>query len=288
MSSKWILGARPKTLPAAVVPVSLGTAAAFGENVSLLSVALCLIVALSLQVGVNYANDYSDGVRGNDGSERVGPVRLVGGGLATSTQVFRASLIMFATAALSGLWLSLVTTLWLIPIGLICIVGAWFYTGGSKPYGYRGLGEVSVFVFFGLIATNGSFFVQTERLDIEPFLLSCSTGLLSCALLTVNNLRDYKNDKKVGKRTLSVLIGEKASRKLFGIMLTLSLLMSLAICLWHVWVLLILLTIPLLYRSLKFVYRANDVTTWNDALKSVSALQISFGLLLTVAFALSV
>ena len=213
MPNKWILGARPKTLPAAIVPVALGTAASFEEGFSPFPAILCLIVALALQMGVNYANDYSDGVRGNDGLARTGPTRVVGGGLAPASQVLKAAVIMFLIAALSGVYLSTITTLWLIPVGLICILGAWFYTGGSKPYGYRGLGEVSVFIFFGLIATNGSFFVQLERFAIEPFLLSCVTGLLSCALLTVNNLRDHENDKKVQKRTLSVLMGERASLK---------------------------------------------------------------------------
>jgi len=141
---------------------------------------------------------------------------------------------------------------------------------------------VSVFIFFGIIATNGSFFVQLERLAIEPFLLSCVTGLLSCALLTVNNLRDYENDKKVEKRTLSVLMGERSSRKLFVAMVILSLLLSLLLCLWHIWVLLVSIAIPLLYRSIKIVYEANEVKGWNSALRLVGALQISFGVLLTV------
>jgi len=282
MPNKWILGARPKTLPAAIVPVLLGTAASFEEKFSLFPAILCLIVALALQIGVNYANDYSDGIRGNDGLARTGPTRLVGGGLAPASHVLKVALIMFAIAALSGFYLSMVTTLWLIPVGLFCILGAWFYTGGSKPYGYRGLGEVSVFIFFGVIATNGSFFVQLERLAIEPFLLSCVTGLLSCALLTVNNLRDYENDKKVEKRTLSVLMGERSSRKLFVAMVILSLLLSLLLCLWHIWVLLVSIAIPLLYRSIKIVYEANEVKGWNSALRLVGALQISFGVLLTV------
>jgi len=282
MPNKWILGARPKTLPAAIVPVLLGTAASFDERFSPFPAILCLIVALALQVGVNYANDYSDGVRGNDGLARTGPTRLVGGGLAPASHVLKVALVMFVIAALSGVYLSMITTLWLIPVGLICILGAWFYTGGSKPYGYRGFGEVSVFIFFGIIATNGSFFVQLERLAIEPFLLSCVTGLLSCALLTVNNLRDYENDKKVEKRTLSVLMGERSSRKLFVAMVILSLLLSLLLCLWHIWVLLVSIAIPLLYRSIKIVYEANEVKGWNSALRLVGALQISFGVLLTV------
>ncbi len=287
MSNKWILGARPKTLPAAIVPVLLGTAASFEEEFSLFPAILCLIVSLALQVGVNYANDYSDGVRGNDGPERTGPTRLVGGGLASTSEVLKASLIMFVIAALSGVCLAIITTLWFIPIGLACFLGAWFYTGGSKPYGYRGFGEVSVFVFFGLIATNGSFFAQLEKFAIQPFLLSCVTGLLSCALLTVNNLRDYENDKKVEKRTLSVLIGEKASRNLFGLMVITSLFLSLLVCLWHVWVMLVLIAIPPLYRSIRIVYKANDITSWNNALKSVGILQISFGALLTVGLLIS-
>ena len=191
MSSKWIIGARPKTLPAAVLPVLLGSAAASGVEFSFLPAVLCLVLALALQVGVNYANDYSDGVRGIDGPARSGPTRLVGGDLAPASHVLRAAIIMLLIAITSGFYLSLITTLWLLPIGVICILGAWFYTGGSNPYGYRALGELSVFLFFGLIATNGSFFVQTERLSIQVLLLSCVSGLLSCALLTVNNLRDY-------------------------------------------------------------------------------------------------
>ena len=287
MSNKWILGARPKTLPAAIVPVLLGTAASLEEEFSLFPAILCLIVSLALQVGVNYANDYSDGVRGNDGPERTGPTRLVGGGLASTSEVLKASLIMFVIAALSGVCLAIITTLWFIPIGLACFLGAWFYTGGSKPYGYRGFGEVSVFVFFGLIATNGSFFAQLEKFAIPPFLLSCVTGLLSCALLTVNNLRDYENDKKVEKRTLSVLMGEKASRNLFGLMVITSLFLSLLVCFWHVWVLLVLIAVPPLYRSIRIVYKANDITSWNNALKSVGILQISFGALLTVGLLIS-
>ena len=287
MSNKWILGARPKTLPAAIVPVLLGTAASLEEEFSLFPAILCLIVSLALQVGVNYANDYSDGVRGNDGPERTGPTRLVGGGLASTSEVLKASLIMFVIAALSGVCLAMITTLWFIPIGLACFLGAWFYTGGSKPYGYRGFGEVSVFVFFGLIATNGSFFAQLEKFAIPPFLLSCVTGLLSCALLTVNNLRDYENDKKVEKRTLSVLMGEKASRNLFGLMVITSLFLSLLVCFWHVWVLLVLIAVPPLYRSIRIVYKANDITSWNNALKSVGILQISFGALLTVGLLIS-
>lgn len=286
MSNKWVLGARPKTLPAAVLPVLLGTVTVSREDFSFLTSILCLILALSLQVGVNYANDYSDGVRGSDGPKRSGPTRLVGGNLASASQVLRAAMIMLLIAITSGLYLSLIVTLWLLPVGVICILGAWFYTGGSNPYGYRGLGELSVFVFFGLIATNGSFFVQTETFSIQVLLLSCVSGLLSCALLTVNNLRDYENDKKVGKNTLAVLMGEIANRKLFGIIVFSSFLLSVVISFWHIWVLLVLATIPLVYRSIATVRNANDVNSWNNALKLVGILQISFGTLLTVGLLL--
>lgn len=287
MSSKWIIGARPKTLPAAVLPVLLGSAAASGVEFSFLPAVLCLVLALALQVGVNYANDYSDGVRGIDGPARSGPTRLVGGDLAPASHVLRAAIIMLLIAITSGFYLSLITTLWLLPIGVICIFGAWFYTGGSNPYGYRALGELSVFLFFGLIATNGSFFVQTERLSIQVLLLSCVSGLLSCALLTVNNLRDYENDKRVEKITLAVLMGETANRKLFGVMVFSSFFLSLLICFWHVWVLLVLMIFPLVYRSNMAVRKANDVKGWSSALKLVGILQVSFGTLLTVALLLS-
>ena len=210
----------------------------------------------------------------------------MGGNLASASQVLRAAMIMLLIAITSGLYLSLIVTLWLLPVGVICILGAWFYTGGSNPYGYRGLGELSVFVFFGLIATNGSFFVQTETFSIQVLLLSCVSGLLSCALLTVNNLRDYENDKKVGKNTLAVLMGETANRKLFGIIVFSSFLLSVVISFWHIWVLLVLATIPLVYRSIATVRNANDVNSWNNALKLVGILQISFGTLLTVGLLL--
>ena len=287
MSSKWIIGSRPKTLPAAVLPVLLGSAAASGVEFSFLPAVLCLVLALALQVGVNYANDYSDGVRGIDGPARSGPTRLVGGDLAPASHVLRAAIIMLLIAITSGLYLSLITTLWLLPIGVICILGAWFYTGGSNPYGYRALGELSVFLFFGLIATNGSFFVQTERLSIQVLLLSCVSGLLSCALLTVNNLRDYENDKRVEKITLTVLMGETANRKLFGVMVFSSFFLSLLICFWHVWVLLVLIIFPIVYRSNRAVHKANDVKGWSSALKLVGILQVSFGALLTVGLLLS-
>jgi 1,4-dihydroxy-2-naphthoate octaprenyltransferase len=213
--NRWLLGARPRTLPAAVVPVALGTAAAVGESGAVWwRASLALVVSLSLQVGVNYANDYSDGVRGTD-DVRVGPARLVGGGLATASQVKRAAFVAFSVAAVCGLVLAAVTTWWLLVVGALAILAGWFYTGGPTPYGYLGLGEVFVFVFFGLVATTGTTFVVCERITAVSWLAACMAGCLACALLVVNNLRDIPTDRDVGKRTLAVRLGDARTRWLY-------------------------------------------------------------------------
>lgn len=210
--NKWLLGARPKTLGAAIAPVIVGTAIAapVGE-LSLLNGALALIVGLAMQVGVNYANDYSDGIKGSD-AVRVGPVRLVASGLATAAAVKRAAIISFLVAAAAGLLLAYLVNWWLIAIGAASIVAAWFYTGGKSPYGYRGFGEISVFVFFGLVATVGSFYVQAEVISLAALAAGTSLGLLSMALLIVNNLRDLNTDKAANKQTLAVKLGDRKTR----------------------------------------------------------------------------
>jgi 1,4-dihydroxy-2-naphthoate polyprenyltransferase len=214
-TNRWVLGARPRTLPAAVVPVALGAAAAAGEpDARWWTVALALVVSLALQVGVNYANDYSDGVRGTD-EVRVGPVRLVGSGLASASAVKRAAFAAFGVAAVAGLVLAAVTSWWLLVVGVASILAGWFYTGGSNPYGYLGLGEVFVFVFFGLVATVGTTFVVVESLPARAWLLGCVAGCLACALLVVNNLRDIPTDTVAGKRTLAVRLGDAATRWLY-------------------------------------------------------------------------
>ena len=210
---QWIAGARPKTLAAAIAPVMVGTAFA-GYNVRALHAALALIVALSLQIGVNYANDYSDGVRGTD-ADRVGPVRLVGSGLATPQAVKNAALLAFGIAGLAGLILSARTSWYLVLIGAIAIAAAWTYTGGPRPYGYSGLGEISVFIFFGLVATLGTYFVQVETLSADVFLASIAMGAFACAILVLNNLRDRNKDELAGKRTLAVVMGETGTRDLY-------------------------------------------------------------------------
>jgi len=218
----WVAGARPRTLPAAVAPVLVGTGAAAGVDAFDAGPALlALVVSLALQIGVNYANDYSDGVRGAD-ADRVGPTRLVGAGLATGTAVRTAALGCFAVASAAGLVLAALTTWWLLVVGVAAIAAAWFYTGGSRPYGYRALGEVSVFVFFGIVAVIGTSYVQAERILPQAVVASVSIGLLACALLVVNNLRDIEGDARVGKRTLAVLLGDRRTRWLFAGLIVLS------------------------------------------------------------------
>ena len=211
----WIVGARPKTLPAAVVPVAVGLAAAAGSNdVRWWLGAPALVVSLALQVGVNYANDYSDGIRGTD-EVRVGPVRLVGSGLVAPRKVKAAAFVAFGIAAVAGLVIALATSLWLLAVGVAAIAAAWFYTGGKNPYGYMGLGEVFVFVFFGLVATVGSTFAVTESLPSLAWLASVPVGCLACALLVVNNLRDIPTDTVAAKKTLAVRLGDRRTRTFY-------------------------------------------------------------------------
>ncbi len=213
--NRWILGARPRTLPAAVVPVAIGAGAAVGGPSPVWwRVLPALIVSLALQVGVNYANDYSDGVRGTD-DVRVGPTRLVAGGLAEPSHVKAAALAAFGVAALAGLALALATTWWLIVVGLLAMLAGWGYTGGPKPYGYLGLGELFVFVFFGLVATVGTTYVVIESFPAQAWLAGCVAGFLACALLVVNNLRDIPTDSASGKRTLAVRLGAQRTRWLY-------------------------------------------------------------------------
>lgn len=211
--AEWIQGARPRTLPAAVVPVAVGTAVAVGDQVIAWRVACALVVSLALQVGVNYANDYSDGVRGTDDDRRrIGPVRLVGRRLAPPRQVKLAAFAAFGVAGLAGLALAAAVGWELIVVGVVAIAAAWFYTGGPRPYGYAGFGEVFVFVFFGLVATAGTTYVNTGQLTGLAVAASIPVGLLATALLVVNNLRDIPGDSQVGKRTLAVRMGDPATR----------------------------------------------------------------------------
>ena len=211
----WLHGARPRTLPAAVSPVVAGTAvAAWADSPVWWKATLALVVALALQVAVNYANDYSDGVRGTD-AERVGPMRLVGSGAASPAAVRRAAFLAFAVAGLAGLVLAATTAWWLVVVGLVSMVAAWFYTGGKRPYGYLALGEVMVFVFFGLVAVVGTAYVQTETWEWPALYAAVGVGALACAILVVNNLRDIPTDTSTGKRTLAVVLGDERTRSLY-------------------------------------------------------------------------
>ena len=211
--NKWIIGARPRTLPAAIAPVLVATAFA-GSNWEPIRALSALLVSLALQIGVNYANDYSDGIRGTDDS-RIGPVRLTASGFASAKSVRAAAFISFLFAALIGLTLAVATSWWIILVGALAINAAWGYTGGAKPYGYVGLGEISVFVFFGIVATVGSYYVQTEELNLEIFIVAIPMGSLACAILAINNLRDRAQDQIVGKKTLAVRLGDSGARKLY-------------------------------------------------------------------------
>jgi 1,4-dihydroxy-2-naphthoate octaprenyltransferase len=218
-AAEWVAGARLRTLPLSIAPVALGT----GAGVVAIPdgpwhparALLALVVALALQIAVNYANDYSDGVRGTD-DHRVGPARLTGSGAAQPRHVLAVALSFFAIAALAGLALTIVTQQWwMLAVGAVAIVAAWFYTGGRRPYGYYGLGELVVFVFFGLVATAGSAYVQALTVNLEAWLGGVGAGLLACAVLMANNLRDVTQDKAAGKRTLAVLVGPLVGRILF-------------------------------------------------------------------------
>lgn len=239
--NKWVAGARPRTLPAAIAPVLVATAYAGGQW-SPWRALHALIVSLTLQIGVNYANDYSDGIRGTDDS-RIGPTRLTASGLAKANDVRNAAILSFLTAAFFGLTLASVTTWWLILVGATAIAAAWSYTGGTNPYGYKGLGEISVFLFFGVVATVGSYYVQTEKLNLQILIISIPMGALACAILAINNLRDRAQDEIVGKKTLAVRLGDKGARRLY-----IALLISahiFALLTFKPAVLLTLLTIPL-------------------------------------------
>ncbi len=213
--AQWLAGARPRTLPAAVSPVVAGTGvAAYAEGAVWWKALLALVVSLALQVAVNYANDYSDGIRGTD-ADRVGPMRLVGSGAAAPGSVKRAAFLAFGVAGVAGLALAASTAWWLVAVGAVSVLAAWFYTGGSRPYGYLGLGEVMVFVFFGLVAVVGTTYVQTETFEAPALYAAVGIGALACAILVVNNLRDIPTDTRAGKRTLAVVLGADGTRTLY-------------------------------------------------------------------------
>ncbi|QCQ18187.1 1,4-dihydroxy-2-naphthoate polyprenyltransferase [Microbacterium sp. RG1] len=255
----WIEGARLRTLPLAVSPVLLGTGAALVIDNALhwLLALCCLAVAVLLQIGVNFANDYSDGVRGTD-DFRVGPARLTGAGKAKPRTVLIVALTFFALAALAGLALTIRTQQWwFLAVGAVCIIGAWFYTGGKRPYGYAGLGEVVVFVFFGLVATLGTTWVQVQALPQEAWFGAVAAGLFACAVLLANNLRDIEPDKKAGKKTLSVRIGKRATQVLFTVIVLVPFAISIFLALFYppAWLTLLVLLLVLPAVLIVWTYR---------------------------------
>lgn len=254
-AAQWLEGARPRTMPAAIAPVAVGAGlGAWAGAFDAVRVLLALLVAMALQVGVNYANDYSDGVKGTDAA-RVGPVRLVGQGLAEPRLVKRAALLSFAAAAVAGLVLVALTgQWWLLLVGLASIAAAWLYTGGPRPYGYAGLGEVFVFVFFGVVPVVGTAYVQTLTITVADVVASLGVGLLSCAILVTNNLRDIPGDTVSGKRTLAVRLGDARTRHLFALMIALATLVPVAVAaLTSPWVALAALSSVLAVPPLKVV-----------------------------------
>ena len=277
----WLAGARPRTLPAAISPVLVGTAAAAAEGAFVAwRAAAALVVSLALQVGVNYANDYSDGIRGADPPDRLGPARLVASGAARPRQVLAAAAIAFAVAAIAGLALAVAVDLRLLLVGAACILAAVLYTGGPVPYGYKGFGELAVLVFFGVVATCGSAYVQLARVPATAAVASVVVGLASVAILLANNIRDIDSDAAAGKRTLVVRLGRERSRWLYtatiaGIFVTVA-----ALGVSRPPVLLALLAAPLAVEPVRLVHRREDGPGLVAALVATARLQLALGILL--------
>jgi len=276
--NKWILGARPRTLAAAIAPV-LVAIALVGKDFDWLRAVLALTVAVWLQIGVNFANDYSDGIKGTD-ADRVGPIRLVASRLATAKSVKFAALISFVVASVAGTWLALLTSPLLILVGIFSIAAAWGYTGGKNPYGYRGLGELSVFLFFGVIATMGTYYAQTEELTLLSFIVSIPMGALSCAILAINNIRDRPKDQLVGKQTVAVRIGDRKARLMYVGLLILAHVAALATLIPTV--LLTLLVLPMSFSISRQVLSGISGKDLIPILGKTGKLQMVFAILFAI------
>jgi 1,4-dihydroxy-2-naphthoate polyprenyltransferase len=247
--AQWVAGARPRTLPNAIAPVIAGTGAAAWLHAAVWWKALlALAVAVALIIGVNFANDYSDGIRGTD-DDRAGPVRLVGSRLATPRSVLTVAVLAMTVGAVAGFVLAMTTAPWLIGVGAVCIAGAWLYTGGSKPYGYAGFGELAVFVFFGLVAVLGTQYTQALRVDWVGLVLAVTTGALSSAVLVANNLRDIPTDAQSGKITLAVRLGDNGTRRLYLTLLALAAVLTVTLTAATPWCAVGLVAAPLALRA---------------------------------------
>jgi 1,4-dihydroxy-2-naphthoate octaprenyltransferase len=280
--NKWVLGARHRTLPAAIAPIVVASALA-GSDFNWFRAALALKVAVWLQIGVNFANDYSDGIKGTD-DDRVGPIRLVASGLASASAVKKAAFISFAIASVAGVWLSLLSSPLLILVGILAIAAAWGYTGGKNPYGYSGLGEVSVFTFFGLVATMGTYYVQTEKISVLSFIVSIPMGALSCAILAVNNLRDRPKDQLAGKLTVAVRIGDSKARYMYVTLLVIAHIAAIATLIPTA-----LLTVLLLPMSISISRQVLSGVSGKDlipVLGRTGKLQLMFSIVFALALAI--
>lgn len=285
-AKRWLLGARPRTLPASAVPAVVGSAVAGADGRFIWwRAVLAGVVAVSLQVATNYANDYSDGVKGTD-EVRVGPVRLVASGLASPSAVKRAAIVAFAIAGAAGVALAVVAGWWLILVGAACMAAGWLYTGGPRPYGYAGFGELFVFVFFGLVATAGTAYVQTGRLDGLSVLAAVPVGLLAVALLVINNLRDIPGDSVAGKRTLAVRLGPARTRVLYTACLLVPFALAAVTALDRPWSLLALAALPLAIVPVRAVLGGAEGRDLIAVLGATGRLQLAYGVLLTVGIAL--
>lgn len=287
----WLIAARPRTLPAAVAPVLVGTALAWTVgSLDWIAFVAASLGAVFIQVGTNLSNDYSDARRGADTEERLGPVRVTAGGLVPPKQVLFATYASFAIAVLCGVYLIIIAGPVLLLIGAASILAGVLYTGGPRPYGYEGFGELFVFTFFGIVAVTGSYFVQRQSLEWEAFVLAVPVGLLASAILVVNNVRDLDTDRRAGKKTLAVRLGRANTRKLFTAMLILAYPTALAPSLvgsFNAWPALVLLTAPIAFALVKTVSSHTDGPTLNGALARAGLLELAFCVLLTIGLLLN-
>jgi 1,4-dihydroxy-2-naphthoate polyprenyltransferase len=286
-AAQWLEGARPRTLPAAIAPVLVGSGAAAAlDSFGLGRAFLALGVSLALQVGVNYANDYSDGVRGTD-ADRVGPLRLTGSGAARPGQVKAAAFAAFGLSAVLGLALvALSGQWWLILVGAASVAAAWFYTGGSKPYGYNGFGEIFVFVFFGLVAVLGTTYTQAGRISGLAVAGACAIGSLACAILVANNLRDIPTDATTGKRTLAVRLGDSRTRVLYVALVSAAFVLAVVAALWRPAALIALAAVALAIRPVRLVRSGATGRELIAVLKDTGRLELGYAVLLAVGLAL--
>ena len=287
-AAQWVEGARLRTLPAAIAPVIAGTGvAAYADSVIWWRAALAMVVSLAMQVGVNYANDYSDGIRGTD-DVRVGPLRLVGSKVATPQSVKLAAVACFGIGAAAGLVLAAVTSWWLILVGMAAIGAAWTYTGGPSPYGYRALGDVSVFLFFGLVALLGTVYVQTGELGWAAWAAAIAMGALACAILMANNLRDIATDSATDKRTLAVLLGDPRTRTAYVLLVAIAYVLSGALAVTHtLWAGLALLSLPIAVPAIRAVLGGASGRALIAVLKATGLTELAYAVLLAAGFAIA-